>query len=96
MKISEAQKIIADTYGKKDKERGSAGTFMYLVEEVGELATSIREEGPEEKASEFADVFAWTLSLAALEGIDIEKAFKDKYSICNGCGKSPCACETKP
>lgn len=96
MKISEAQKIIAETYGKKDRERGSAGTFMYLVEEVGELATSIREEGQTEKASEFADVFAWTLSLAALEGIDLEQAFKDKYLTCGGCGKSPCECATKP
>jgi NTP pyrophosphatase (non-canonical NTP hydrolase) len=96
MKISEAQKVIAETYGKKDRERGAAGTFMYLIEEVGELATAIREEGQQEKASEFADVFAWTLSLAALEGIDLEQAFLEKYSICNGCGKSPCECATKP
>lgn len=96
MKISKAQKIIAETYGKKDRERGVAGTFMYLVEEVGELATAIREQGSSEKASEFADVFAWTLSLAALEGIDLEQAFNDKYLKCNGCGQSPCECKTKP
>jgi len=96
MNLSEAQKIISDTYGRKDKERGTAGTFMYLMEEVGELATAIREEGKEAVASEFADVFAWTLSLAALEGIDLESAFKEKYLTCNGCGKIPCLCETKP
>ena len=96
MNISEAQKIIAETYGKKDQKRGSAGTFMYLIEEVGELATAIREESKEEVASEFADVFAWTLSLAALEGIDLEVAFKQKYLTCRGCGQTPCSCETKP
>ena len=49
---------------------------MYLMEEVGELATAIREESPENVAAEFADVIAWTMSLAALEGVDLEAAFK--------------------
>lgn len=96
MNLSEAQKLIAETYGKKDRERGTAGTFMYLMEEVGELATAIREEGKEQVASEFADVIAWTMSLAALEGVDLEEAFKKKYLTCRGCKKIPCECKTKP
>jgi len=96
MKISEAQALIAKAYGDKDRKRGTPGTFMYLVEEVGELSTALREEGREERASEMADVFAWTLSLAELEGIDLEKEFLKKYRVCSGCGKSICACLTKP
>ncbi|MBF0197714.1 MAG: nucleotide pyrophosphohydrolase [Planctomycetes bacterium] len=96
MKIAEAQKLIADCYGEKDRNRGVDGTFMYFVEEVGELATSLREESDEECSSEFADVIAWLFSLASLKGIDIEEAFKKKYSLCGGCGSSPCTCKTKP
>ena len=96
MNISEAQNLIFEIYGKKDRNRGTAGTFMYLIEEVGELATAIREESKEQIASEFADVLAWTLSVASLEGIDIEKAFKEKYLVCDGCGMIPCKCNSKP
>jgi|SaaInlStandDraft_1057018.scaffolds.fasta_scaffold32276_4 NTP pyrophosphatase (non-canonical NTP hydrolase) len=96
MKISKAQEIIHQAYGEKDRKRGTPGTFMYLVEEVGELSTALREEGKEERASELADVFAWTLSVAALEGIDLEKSFLEKYKVCSGCGKAVCSCDTKP
>lgn len=96
MKISEAQRIIDQAYGEKDRKRGTPGTFMYLVEEIGELSTALREEGEEERASELADVLAWTLSVAALENIDLEKAFIEKYQSCSGCGKTVCQCETKP
>lgn len=96
MKISDAQKLIDEAYGEKDRARGIEGTFMYLVEEMGELSTALREEGKEERASELADVLAWTLSVAALEGIDIEEAFLRKYSVCRGCGQRICCCDTKP
>ena len=69
---------------------------MYLVEEVGELSTSLREETKEERATELADVLAWTFSIAGLEGIDLEAAFAAKYGVCHGCGQSKCICETKP
>jgi NTP pyrophosphatase (non-canonical NTP hydrolase) len=96
MKISEAQEMILQAYGDKDRKRGISGTFMYLVEEIGELSTALREEGKEERASELADVFAWTLSVAALEGIDLQKAFIEKYQVCKGCGQTVCGCDTKP
>lgn len=96
MKISEAQKLIKKTYGHKDRQRGHEGTFMYLIEEVGELATEIREGDKESIASEFADVLAWTLSVAELHNIDVEEAFKKKYNQCSGCQQLPCTCKTKP
>jgi NTP pyrophosphatase (non-canonical NTP hydrolase) len=43
---------------------------------------------------EFADVFAWLVSLASLCGIDLGKEASDKYSGgCPKCGKIPCECK---
>ena len=96
MNISDAQDLIVKTYGSKDRQRGVPGTYMYLVEEIGELATALREETKEQRASELADVLAWTFSIAGLEGIDLEAAFREKYLLCRGCGKDVCECATKP
>jgi len=38
MKISEFQSLIARKYEKRDRQRGIPGTFMWFIEEVGELA----------------------------------------------------------
>ena len=69
---------------------------MYLIEEIGELATALREESIEECGSEFADCFAWLISIANLKGIDVEKEFVKKYSKCNVCLDIPCICDSKP
>jgi NTP pyrophosphatase (non-canonical NTP hydrolase) len=77
MEIQEAQKIIEKFYGEKDRARGIYADLVWLGEEVGELFKAVREkEGIEE---EIADVFAWLLSVSNVLGIDVEKAFKDKY-----------------
>ncbi len=77
MRISEAQRLIRDLYYRRDKARGLLGTYLWFVEEVGELAEAMRESrGLEE---EFADVLAWLLSLANLLGVDVEAAFLGKY-----------------
>jgi NTP pyrophosphatase (non-canonical NTP hydrolase) len=96
MKIREAQELIKASYAEKDGKRGVDGTFMYLVEEIGELATALREESDEECAMEFADCFAWLISIANLKGIDLEDAFIKKYTVCSHCKQTPCCCETKP
>jgi NTP pyrophosphatase (non-canonical NTP hydrolase) len=96
MDISAAQDLIVKAYGAKDQQRGVPGTYMYLVEEIGELATALREETKEQRASELADVLAWTFSIAGLEGIDLESAFCEKYLVCRGCGKDICECDSKP
>ena len=79
MHISEFQKIISRKYEKRDRERGIPGTFMWFIEEVGELATALAEGDAKEKEGEFADVFAWLCTLANINDIDIEKACK-KYT----------------
>lgn len=96
MQISEFQKIVERTYLERDKARGVGGTFMWFVEEVGELATELREgRNKIELEREFADVFAWLCSLASIEGISMEKA-ADKYAHgCPRCKHIPCDCSEK-
>ena len=79
MKISEFQKFIEDKYGERDRERGVAPTFMWFVEEVGELATALHGDDEENKKEEFADVLAWMCTLANIAGVDLEEAIT-KYT----------------
>ena len=80
MKISEFQKLISEQYEVRDRQRGTPATFMWFVEEVGELATALAQnDDKENKIEEFADVFAWLCTLANINNIDIEKACK-KYT----------------
>lgn len=74
MQISEFQRIIARKYEKRDRQRGIPATFMWFVEEVGELATALASDDTENKADEFADVFAWLCTLANISDVDLEKA----------------------
>ena len=82
MQISEFQRLILDKYGSRDRQRGTSATFMWFVEEVGELATALAEGESatlSQKESEFADVFAWLCTLANINDVDIDKACRDKY-----------------
>jgi NTP pyrophosphatase (non-canonical NTP hydrolase) len=91
--LGELQQTIRDTYGEKDRQRGVPATFMWFLEEVGELATALRSGSPEEQAAEFADVLAWLTTLANGVGVDLSQAIADKYGAgCPGCKQVPCAC----
>ncbi|HMQ15837.1 MAG TPA: MazG nucleotide pyrophosphohydrolase domain-containing protein [Phycisphaerae bacterium] len=80
MQIREFQQRIEEMYSKTDRQRGSAATFLWLMEEVGELASAIAENNdPQNKAEEFADVLAWLCSLANVEGVDLQSALEAKY-----------------
>ena len=85
MEIKDFQQLIADKYLHRDKERGTAKTFMWFTEEIGELATVLASETSslQEKESEFADVLAWLCTLANINDVNIEKACLDKYK--HGC-----------
>ena len=92
--IRDAQRRIAETFGDKDRARGDAGTFLWLAEEFGELATALRSGDDAELGAEMADLLAWLLTLANVRGIDLQAAFHAKYGhACPRCGKSPCGCD---
>ena len=83
------QAIIRDRYHRTDAARGVPGTFMWLIEEVGELATALHRCAPERNPTaedrrnldeEFADVVAWLATLANISGVDLERAL-EKYTV---------------
>jgi NTP pyrophosphatase (non-canonical NTP hydrolase) len=88
LSVSAFQQLIRDRYFPTDSARGVPGTFMWLIEEVGELATALQDNAPgkaptaEQRANleeEFADVIAWVTTLANISGVDLEKAL-GKYT----------------
>jgi NTP pyrophosphatase (non-canonical NTP hydrolase) len=97
MTLNDLQAIIEKMYSAKDRERGSPATFLWLCEEVGELAAALREGSKEELAAEFADVIAWLVTLANINDIDLTEALRKKYGHgCPGCGLLVCTCDAKP
>jgi NTP pyrophosphatase (non-canonical NTP hydrolase) len=92
--LPELQALIRTTYGAKDDRRGIEGTFMWFMQEVGELATALRSGSSQEQAQEFADVLAWLTTLANTASVDLDAAVRSKYGGgCPGCGQTPCACD---
>ena len=95
-------------YQEKDQARGIPATFLWLTEEIGELASALRETSPEQQAevgddefvrrranlaAEFADVLAWLATIANVAEIDLAAAIADKYgSGCPGCRQLVCVC----
>lgn len=86
--VADFQRLIRDRYFTTDSARGTAGTFMWFVEEVGELSTSLMENAPERSPTdeqrrnlgeEFADVFAWLCTLANINGVDLAAELR-KYT----------------
>jgi len=78
--IREFQDFIRDRYYARDKERGTPGTFMWFVEEVGELASALAGDDDRNKEEEFADVFAWLCTLANINDVDLARAI-EKYTV---------------
>ena len=92
--LADLQALIEKMYTAKDEARGVEGTFMWLMEEVGELAAALREGSKEELAAEFADVLAWLATIANVAQIDLQQAVLDKYGHgCPGCGEFVCVCD---
>jgi NTP pyrophosphatase (non-canonical NTP hydrolase) len=92
--IDNFQALIRRMYFEKDVARGIDGTFMWLMEEVGELAAALREGTREEQAAEFADVLAWLTTIANVAGVDLAAAVRQKYGTgCPGCGQFVCTCD---
>jgi len=94
--VAVLQARIAATFGARDRARGLDGTFRRLVEEVGELAKAIRGSDPQALALELSDVVAWTVSVAALSGVDLDRVLGRYDQGCPRCGASPCKCPLDP
>lgn len=91
--LRDVQERIRDIYGQKDASRGRAGTFMWFMEEVGELSSSLRSDDRDNLELEFADVLAWLATLANIADIDLNAAMIRKYGDgCPDCGATPCLC----
>jgi len=87
------QDLIRHMYFEKDQARGIEGTWMWFVEEVGELSSALRAGSHEERLLEFADVLAWLATLANIAGVDLNEAIARKYGAgCPGCGELLCRC----
>lgn len=83
------QGLIRDKYYATDSARGTAATFIWFVEEVGELSTALANHLPGKRPTraqrsnleeEFADVLAWLCTLANINGVDLERAL-EKYTV---------------
>ena len=92
--LGDFQQLIRDMYMDKDVARGVDGTFMWLMEEVGELAAALRDGSKQEMAEEFADVLAWLTTIANVVDVDLNRAVAEKYGAgCPGCGHYVCHCD---
>ena len=91
--LADLQALIRKMYFEKDQARGIEGTFLWLMEEIGELATALRSGSHQERLEEFADVLAWLATIANVAGVDLSEAIAQKYGRgCPGCGQFVCGC----
>jgi NTP pyrophosphatase (non-canonical NTP hydrolase) len=95
VQIGEFQQLIDRMYSDKDRRRGAAKTFLWFAEEVGELASAIAKKDRKNQEEEFADVLAWLVTLANVEGVELEQAIKKFTTGCPGCGQMVCRCDRK-
>ena len=80
MQIQDFQKFIYDKYYPTDSVRGTPATFLWFIEEVGELATALAGKDQKSKEEEFADVLAWLCTLANINSVDLQTAI-EKYTV---------------
>ena len=78
--IASFQDHIRQKYYATDVERGTPKTFMWLIEEVGELSTALNENTDRANIEEeFADVVAWLCTLANINDVDLAAVIAKKY-----------------
>ena len=80
MTLREFQQFIRDRYYARDRQRGTPATFLWFMEEVGELASALAGDDEFNREEEFADVFAWLCTLANINDVDLTRAI-EKYTV---------------
>lgn len=83
--IKKYQEYLENVYKNRNNDQG---LFIKLVEEIGEVAQQIsirdgRKDGDkeaviEELGKELADVIHYTIAIAGVNGIDLEKVILEK------------------
>jgi NTP pyrophosphatase (non-canonical NTP hydrolase) len=73
------QKHISKKYENVDRARGVPKTFLWFMEEVGELASALNSDDRGNLEEEFADVFAWLCTLANISDVNLADAVSRKY-----------------
>lgn len=89
------QRQIEALYGRRDRARGLAETFMWFTEEVGELSRALRSTERSGLSEEFADVLAWLVTLASMAGVRMPQAARRYTAGCPRCFATPCACRRR-
>ncbi|HUQ40666.1 MAG TPA: MazG nucleotide pyrophosphohydrolase domain-containing protein [Acidimicrobiales bacterium] len=92
MHLADLERLMAQTYGERDRERGVPATVAWLAEEVGELARAARKGSVDQQREELGDVLAWLASLAHQLGVPLEDAAARYADGCPKCGARPCRC----
>ncbi len=92
MELGELQRLMADTYGVRDRARGVPTTVAWITEEIGELAQAVRKGNAEQQLHELGDVLAWLASLAEQLGLSLDDAVSRYADGCPRCGRMPCSC----
>jgi NTP pyrophosphatase (non-canonical NTP hydrolase) len=77
--LNDFQRHISSRYEKTDRARGTPATFLWFIEEVGELATALHGDDRANLEEEFADVLAWLCTLANINDVDLAAAVARKY-----------------
>jgi NTP pyrophosphatase (non-canonical NTP hydrolase) len=92
MELDAFQRLMASTYGERDRARGLPSSVAWLVEEVGELAQAVRKGDRDAQLHEVGDVLAWLASITDQLGLSLSEAAARYASGCHRCGRTPCAC----
>ncbi len=96
MRLRDFQRLMAETYLDRDRQRGAEKTLLWTLSEAGEVADAFLKNDRRELECEVADLLAWLLSFCNVAGIDLEEAFLTRYGTgCPACGSKPCRCPMK-
>ena len=90
--LGELQRLMEETYGARDRERGIPATVAWLAEEIGELAKAVRKGTRDEQLHELGDTLAWVASLANQLGLSLDDAVARYAEGCPRGGCLPCTC----
>lgn len=70
--------LIHEKYFEIDSKRGVERTFLWFMEEVGELSSGIAAGDVKNIREEIVDVLMWLITIANISEVDLEKEI-DEY-----------------